>query len=240
MGGEHDDDRAWRMDPARERIFVGTQDMVLSRLLMRGYGEPRGRWPSSFGLLHNDVQFVFDEVQLMGPALVTSLQLQGLRESLGTVRPSRSMWMSATVDLDALSTVDFRRELRVAELTDDDRSGELGRRLDATRRIERLDLGEPDARRYPATLARGIVEAHRAGTRTIVVLNTVDRASLVAQALAMLGLEANVVLLHSRFRPADRARQARRALAPPGAAGLIVVSTQVLEAGVDVTSTIDH
>jgi CRISPR-associated endonuclease/helicase Cas3 len=237
MGGEHDDDRAWRMDPAQERIFVGTQDMVLSRLLMRGYGEPRGRWPSTFGLLHNDVQFVFDEVQLMGPALATSLQLEGLRESLGTVRPSRSMWMSATVDLEALSTIDFRQELRVAELTDDDRRGELGRRLNATRTIERLDLGEPDARQYPTALARGIAEAHRTGTRTIVVLNTVDRASLVAQALATLGVDAEVVLLHSRFRPADRARQARRALATPGAAGLIVVSTQVLEAGVDVTST---
>ena len=37
MGGEDSRDREWKMHPDTERILVGTQDMVLSRLLMRGY-----------------------------------------------------------------------------------------------------------------------------------------------------------------------------------------------------------
>ena len=112
MGGEDSRDREWKMHPDTERIFVGTQDMVLSRLLMRGFAESRAAWPMSFGLLHAGVQFVFDEVQLMGPGLPTSLQLQGLREVYGTALPCQSMWMSATIDAAELSTVDLRRPLR--------------------------------------------------------------------------------------------------------------------------------
>ena len=125
MGGEDPSSREWQARPARERIFVGTQDMVLSRLLMRGFAEFRSSWPMSFGLLHAGVQFVFDEVQLMGPGLPTSLQLQGLREALGTATPCHSMWMSATLEPTELSSVDFRRELSVVELDDTDRTGPL-------------------------------------------------------------------------------------------------------------------
>src|SRR5882724_1935232 len=116
MGGEDTDSRAWKIDPDQVRIFVGTQDMVLSRLLMRGFAEPRTSWPMSFGLLHSGTQFVFDEVQLMGPGLPTSLQLQGLRELVGTVLPTRSMWMSATLEPAQLRTVDFHRPITIADL----------------------------------------------------------------------------------------------------------------------------
>jgi CRISPR-associated endonuclease/helicase Cas3 len=90
MGGADRDDDAWQLDPAAAAVFVGTQDMVLSRALMRGYAEPRSRWPVSFGLLHAGTQWVFDETQLLGPALGTSAQLQGLREVLGTAPPTAS------------------------------------------------------------------------------------------------------------------------------------------------------
>jgi CRISPR-associated endonuclease/helicase Cas3 len=116
MGGEDSRDREWKMHPDSERIFVGTQDMVLSRLLMRDFAESRAAWPMSFGLLHAGVQFVFDEVQLMGPGLPTSLQLHGLREALGTALPCRSMWMSATIDIAELSTVDLNRSLTVGSM----------------------------------------------------------------------------------------------------------------------------
>src|SRR5215211_5553793 len=43
--------------------------MVLSRLLMRGFAESRASWPMSFGLLHAGVQFVFDEVPQLAPAI---------------------------------------------------------------------------------------------------------------------------------------------------------------------------
>ncbi|MGH3903133.1 MAG: type I-G CRISPR-associated helicase/endonuclease Cas3g, partial [Pseudonocardiaceae bacterium] len=236
MGGEDLGDRDWKAHPERERIFVGTQDMVLSRLLMRGFAEFRSAWPMSFGLLHAGVQFVFDEVQLMGPGLPTSLQLQGLREVMGTALACRSMWMSATLDPADLSTVDFRRELSIVEIDEADRAGPLRVRLAAQRTVRRLDLGDVEARRYPRALAERVAAEHRTGTRTLVVLNTVGRATAVFGELARLAPDAELVLLHSRFRPADRQEQTRRALSPPGNDGSIVVATQVLEAGVDLTS----
>lgn len=237
LGGASSDDRLWKMHPEREAVIVGTQDMVLSRLLMRGYAEQRAAWPVAFGLLHADTQFVFDEVQLMGPALPTSLQLQGLRSRLGTVLPVRSMWMSATVDETALATADYSGPSSVVDLEDEDRAGPLRVRLEATRLIRRGEVGD-DPAKYPAELAALAVAQHRPGTRTLVVLNTVERARQVFAAVSALAPAAEVVLLHSRFRPADRARQTDQALAEPDAAGRIVIATQVLEAGIDTTSSV--
>lgn len=235
MGGIDADDRAWKAGPHRDAIFVGTQDMVLSRLLMRGYAEPRTQWPMSFGLLHAGTQFVFDEVQLMGPALPTSLQLEGLRSTLGTAIPSRSMWMSATLDVMGIGDLapDLDREPSVVGLSDTDRTGALRTRLDATRRIRRITV---DPKRYARELAAHVVAEHLPGTRTLVVLNTVERATEVFEAVRKARPDTPAVLLHSRYRPPDRAARADEATATPGPAGTIVVSTQVLEAGVDITS----
>ncbi|KZS72106.1 CRISPR-associated helicase/endonuclease Cas3 [Mycobacterium kansasii] len=233
MGGEDSRDSEWKAHPDTERIFIGTQDMVLSRLLMRGFAESRGAWPMSFGLLHAGTQFVFDEVQLMGPGLPTSLQLQGLHEAFGTALPCRSMWMSATINVEELSTVDLRRPLSVVDVADE--SGELARRMAATRTIRPLNL-DADAKKYPAVLAASVVTQHRPGTRTLVVLNTVERAMDVHTEIKRLNPSADIVLLHSRFRPTDRASQTAAGLAEPGPQGTIVIATQVLEAGVDVTS----
>jgi CRISPR-associated endonuclease/helicase Cas3 len=194
-------------------------------------------WPMSFGLLNAGVQFVFDEVQLMGPGLATSLQLQGMREAMGTALPCRSMWMSATLDPAELSTVDFwRRELSLVELDEDDRSGPLRIRIEATRTVRRLELGDVDTRHYPKALAARVAAEHRHGTRTLVVLNTVQRATEVFDELSKVGLKARLVLLHSRFRPGDRRRYTQRLREALGEAGSVVVATQVLEAGVDLTS----
>ena len=62
MGGEEKTD--WDIYPEREAILIGTQDMLLSRALNRGYGMSRYRWPMHFGLLNNDALWVMDETQL--------------------------------------------------------------------------------------------------------------------------------------------------------------------------------
>lgn len=235
MGGLSQRDREWELRPERDAIFVGTQDMVLSRLLMRGYAESRANWPISFGLLHADTQFVFDEVQLMGPALPTSLQLAGLREALGVAVPCRTMWMSATVDRGRFDTVDFGGIRDTVELAEGDRSGPLRQRLSATRTVVRAEV-DADPKRYPQSLATLVLQRHVPGTRTLVVLNTVDRATQVYDALLKRSPGAATVLVHSRFRPVDRAAAMAAALGPPGPAGTVAVATQVLEAGVDVDS----
>jgi len=68
MGGE-EEQYDWDVHPEREAILIGTQDMLLSRALNRGFAMSRYRWPMHFALLNNDCFWVMDEVQLSGSAL---------------------------------------------------------------------------------------------------------------------------------------------------------------------------
>ena len=100
MGGEELDAarRDWDLHPEKPAILIGTQDMLLSRALNRGYGMSRARWPMHFGLLNNDCLWVMDETQLMGSGLWTSAQLDWMRQDrFKTLRPTISWWMSATL-----------------------------------------------------------------------------------------------------------------------------------------------
>lgn len=239
MGGQAS--RDWRDNPELPQVLVGTIDMLLSRALGRGYAESRYDWPVSFGLLNSDCRWVFDEVQLMGPARGTSAQLAGLRDSLGTALPCETIWASATIDRKALETFDHPRLGPVHGLADEDRAGQLGARLTARKILERLDLSDESPANLPRTIARALLERHASGSRSIVVLNTVGTAQAVFDALrrrlARVDEPPEVVLLHSRFRPPDRAERMAEALAPlEDGPGRIVVATQVIEAGVDTSA----
>ena len=78
-------------------ILIGTQDMLLSRALNRGYAAGRARWPLEFGLLNNDCLWAFDEIQLMDTGLATSLQLDAWRRSL-RLRSSRCEFTEPKLD----------------------------------------------------------------------------------------------------------------------------------------------
>lgn len=238
-GGEGRQDSAWRRQPERDAIFVGTLDMLISRALNRGYAASRFAWPIDFGLFNSGCQWVFDEVQLMGPALPTSRQLEGLRRKLGSPVPCRSMWMSATIDERQLSTWDLPAISSRVELGQEDLDGPLGKRLGASKTIQRLNLDGADAE-YGRSLAEALARRHRPGTLTIAMLNTVQRAQEVwRQLITRLGADGiELVLIHSRFRPPDRSSRLEAALRPvkPTGPGRIVVSTQVLEAGVDISA----
>lgn len=60
MGGSDDNDA--KLMPDEEAILVGTQDILLSRALNRGYARKPFRWPIDFALLNNDCFWVMDEV----------------------------------------------------------------------------------------------------------------------------------------------------------------------------------
>ena len=165
MGGEDLRRNDWRLKPEANQILIGTIDMLLSRALNRGYGESRFAWPISFGLLNSDCRWVFDEVQLMGPARATSAQLDALRAAFGAALPCETMWVSATVDSEALRTFDRPEVGELMSLPDADRRGPLKDRITATKVLEREDLsgGEPKAR--PRAIAEGAVQRHRAGNQ---------------------------------------------------------------------------
>lgn len=235
QGGVDWSDSDWRLSPDRDAVFVGTIDMLLSRALNRGYSDRRWHWPMSFGGFNNGTHWVFDEIQLMDVATPNTRQLQSFRDMFGTVLPTASTWMSATVDDRLLYTVDRPDIGSVVELSDEDRHGPLSQRLDSTHTVEEIEL--PD-QRPEQDLAQELIVRHEPGTLTLAVFNTVERAVAAWKSLNKLSPDAEVVLLHSRYRPPDREDHTKNALSPPGTAGKIVISTQVLEAGIDLSAAL--
>lgn len=241
MGGEGAGD--WADRPEEEQVLLGTQDMLLSRALNRGYAASRYRWPREFGLLHSDVLWVFDEVQLMGAALPTTTQLEAFRQAWGHLGPARSLWMSATLRPEWLSSVDFAphvSDLRRLELDDEDRAA-VRHRLEAPKDLARVEPVAPSKKaqikEYAQAAASMLLEEHAPGTFSLCVVNTVGRAQAVHAALARAQPStAELLLLHSRYRPADRRAVVRQLLDDVPEAGRIAVCTQVVEAGVDLSA----
>lgn len=269
MGGE--DAGEWDVHPEKPAILIGTQDMLLSRALNRGYGMSRYRWPMHFGLLNNDALWVMDETQLMGPGLSTACQLEAFRMSnaaesvpqgYGSIAEAGSVtwYMSATTNVDHLKTREWRDATRPPEFSIElshaekaATSGPVHQRRFATKVLE-LDpfsnFGEskPSASIIAAILTRHekmvspLASEPKLPARTLIICNTVGRAVSVHAALANgKPMGCDLLLLHSRFRPPEREEQMKRLKSTDLAAfpkGQIVVATQVIEAGVDLSSAI--
>lgn len=231
MGGERAEQ--WDLHPERPAILIGTQDMLLSRALNRGYAVSRYRWPLPFGLLNNDCLWVFDEVQLMDVGVKTSAQLEAFRSSMGAFGSTQSIWMSATLKEDWIETVDLPKSSlgQPLELDAEDHANDYVCKLwTAAKPLSKSAAPMGDA----AACAQAIADAHRKGTRSLAVFNTVDRAVEVYRSLQKRkDIPANV-LIHSRFRPEDRKQHLEAFLDKDDA---IAVTTQVVEAGVDVSAT---
>lgn len=243
MGGC--DGGEWHLHPECSAILIGTQDLLLSRALNRGYAAPRARWPMEFGLLNQDCLWVVDEVQLMDVGLATSAQLQAFRhedELAGkSLRPCRTWWMSATMQPRWLHSVDTEPLLKILpsmlEIPAQQRTGMLWE-VRKPREIVAID-GAKDA--APRRIAEIALKAHQPGTVTLVVVNRVDEANAVFGVLTTMdktGIDRRLV--HSRFRPHERQAWREEFLsrsAPLPPAGRIIVATQVVEAGVDISGT---
>jgi CRISPR-associated endonuclease/helicase Cas3 len=238
MGGESTS--KWEQHPEADSILIGTQDMLLSRALNRGYGMSRFRWPMHYGLLNNDCLWVFDEVQLMGAGLPTTAQLAAFRDSFGAAKPSKTWWMSATNKPDWLKTVDFDPDalaspIQLADDTDlkDDR---VTRLREARKSVRFCTQTTAEVSKLAAEILSEIKE--RSGL-TLVVVNTVRKAKDLHAAInKQLGRSSAIpapILLHSQFRPSDRADKLAALLASEDKQ-MIAISTQIIEAGVDLSA----
>lgn len=240
MGGE--DTGEWFLCPERPAIIIGTQDMLLSRALNRGYASARARWPMEFGLLNHDALWLMDEVQLMDVGLATSAQLQAFREEDREkgLRPCHTWWMSATLQPEWLRSVDTapHHENWIQEpcmIAPAQRSGGL---WDIRKPLVTEAINPQEEQRFAEKiLAEHVnVPAGDLGRITLVVCNTVDRACRTFDALRSLGRTEGLKLVHSRFRPAERKDWRERFLSPSACTpdvDRIIVATQVVEAGVD-------
>ena len=239
MGGEGKTQGEWRIRMDKPAIVVGTVDSLVSKALNRGYGISRALYPVDFALVTNGAQWVIDEIQLCPESTTTLRQLVAFADARRdrawrTAEPFALTCMSATVLPTLLATVDnpLPTEHEIITIEPEDRAGELARRLGATRTVRRLPVAAGETKQVAVAVRR----RHRPGTLTLVVVNTVPSARAVYQELRKAGLPCT--LLHSRFRGIDRDRLMDQVLAQPGPEGHIVVSTQVVEAGVDIDAAV--
>ena len=222
-------DSSWDEHPERNAILIGTQDQLLSRALLRGYGMSRFRWPVHFAWLNSDCTWVLDEVQLMGVGASTAAQLQAFRERLGTIGSCKTVWMTATLDEGRLRTVDMQRRFTRQTFDAGDNAG-LVARVNSKKRLQMASANASDAKSLGAEVAK----RHIPGTLTLVVINRVARAQELFRVLEKTKGIENVALIHSRFRPCDRGPIQAQALS--GKFHGVIVATQAIEAGVDISA----
>jgi CRISPR-associated endonuclease/helicase Cas3 len=227
LGGAIDD--SWEEYPDRDAIVIGTQDQLLSRALMRGYAMSRYKWPVHFALLNNDCTWVMDEVQLMGVGASTAVQLQAFRERREVTGSTKTVWMTATLAEDRLRTVDVHRAFTRMPFSANEPA--LQRRLNASKALDRAK--NPSGKDL-AGLAKEVAAVHEAGTLTVVIMNRVIRAQELKKLLAGHLREEPITLIHSRFRPVDRRRIQETVLR--GDLKGVLVATQAIEAGVDISA----
>ena len=211
-------------------IVVGTVDSLVSKALNRGYGIGRAVYPIDFALTTNGAHWVIDEIQLCPESTTTLRQLAAFTRRYPTAEPFGLTCMSATIPKRLLETVDNPAAGDVVEILPEERTGELKLRLDAKRTVRRL-AADPGDYKAIAAAAR---ERHRAGELTLVVLNTVEAARQVFRQLK--DAPAECTLLHSRFRGVEREQLMSAVTGRPE--NRIVVSTQVVEAGIDLNASV--
>lgn len=216
---------------AKNLIFA-TIDQTLSSFLMAPYGLSRGRANLNLGALLTSY-LVFDEFHLYDPDSTLPTTLQMLRMLKG-ITPF--VLMTATFSDVLVRELAHKLDAEVVGLDADDRTAFAT--LRSQRKTRRYH-----ARREPLTPG-AVLEAHRG--RSIVICNTVARARAMARRLqAQAAGNTEVILLHSQFLREDRDRiedDLRRQFGKGGSesGSVIVVATQAIEVGVDITCTAMH
>ena len=223
--GEQGDDPFFE----RGRIIVTTYDQLLSGLLCGPY--------SLSGRLHNvnaasvaGALVVFDEFHLMPPDKAFLTAAAGLKAFKNL---SQSVWMTATATA-PLEEI-LREALRASSVPDGDASmRQMLESLPSVNSVTRTLVPES------AMLTADRVLRHHE-RRSIALANTVGRAQTLFEELrAKLdnGSDIRLILLHSRFFRNDR--QSKEGLLkslfgkePHDSA--ILVATQVIEAGIDIS-----
>ena len=213
----------------RGRIIVTTYDQVLSGLLCGPY--------SLSSRLHNlnaaaiaGALVVFDEFHLMQPDKAFLTAVAGIRAFRSLCQ---SVWMTATATgpLEQIlsATLDTSPVPK-----DEDAMRQMMGSLPSVKSVSRSLMLEQSRLTADAVLA---VHEHR----SIAITNTVGRAQeLFEQMREKLSgqSEVELILLHSRFFKSDRQRKEellKRLFGKQAQENAILVATQVIEAGIDIS-----
>ena len=96
---------------------------------------------------------------------------------------------------------------------------------------------ERHTKEYLTDLANKLVDARSRDGLTLVILNTVDRATDLYKDVEAQTQGTAVHLIHSRFRPHER-QGWKRILSKDNATPRIIISTQVVESGIDLSAQV--
>ena len=223
MGGE-------KNDPFFEGdLIFCTIDQVLSGYLMMPLSLPDRLANMVAGALPGPL-VILDEAHLMESRIALGTVIEMLDRFRDTIQ---FVLMTATMSDESMKWLARKLGASVPDLPEQEM-----RQLPVQRtkrriwqwRIEPLDF-------------RAVTNAHQMG-RTLVIVNQVERAQLLYSRLKNVyeTSPTRIACLHSRFLPEDRKR-AERSLEPwfgpdPSETDVILVTTQVVEAGMDISA--DH
>jgi CRISPR-associated endonuclease/helicase Cas3 len=217
-------DRSWCNYIDRPSIIIGTQDQILSRQLFKGYATSRWEWPVHAALLNNDVRIVVDETQLQAVGYQTSILLQKFAANSGHFGRRELVLCSATLDPTLLKEHDLNFESIALGYGDRAAGSAAAKKINFPKRLHRLNISNQD---YVELIAQKIVAEHIPDTLSLCIVNKVDDAiQLMAQ---LVGSGIPIKLLHSRFRGYERDQLSDDLASFRG----VVISTQVIEAGID-------
>lgn len=226
--GEHAEDRE-----LTATLTFATIDQVLSSFLLSPYSLPRRLSNLNAGAVAASY-LVFDEFHLYDPLSTLPTTLEMLRMLRGVVP---FVLMTATFSTDMLAGLAHALDATV--VPGDERARDEMQALPSQQKTRRYYCAEGPL------CADAVLAQH--DQRTLVVCNVVDRARALYEALRDhpgRG-DAQLLLLHSRFLPEDRQRiegeiRARFRKGDDGNGSWIVVSTQAIEVGLDITCQTMH
>ena len=219
-------------DPRLEgNLIFTTIDQTLSNFLNIPYALGLSQGNLNAGAVLSSY-LVFDELHLFDPETTLPTMLHLLRLLRGIVP---FVVMTATLSADMVRAL--ARDLDAEPLV---LSPEEVAAIPSQHKTRRVHTVEAEL------TAEAVLEKHT--RRSIAICNTVDRAQALFEALCQLaGDEVEVRLLHSRFLPSDRQaheewlrREFGKDKSAYTAESAILVATQVVEVGLDITSQVLH
>lgn len=176
---------------------------------------------------------VFDEFHLLDPNRSMGTAIEMLNRLNGFCR---FLLMTATLSDEAVSRLErILSNVVVIDLGDDEIEAIEGRKYEPTKRLWKY--------KDKTITVEDILRQHR--KRTLVMTNSVSRAQQIygqtKELLDQRKFGAEITLLHSRFFPRDRNRKENLIIERLGKerqyqpANFILISTQVVEAGMDIS-----
>lgn len=232
-------DGSWAHRPDQPWVIVSTVDQYGSRLLFRGYGTSKGMRPVHAGLAGNDCLVVLDEVHLSLPFAATLTRLTANPTPSPLPRRFQVVQMSATPH--GPGDTPFRLGQQDLDPT---ANPEFVCRVTATKQARLRPVGKSKQAAHevlPSAVEQAVASWPAAASTIGVVVNRVRTAREVHRLLSARGTKAE--LLTGRMRPLDRADLLDRVAGrldpdrnpPEDQERLVVVATQAIEVGADIT-----